>query len=376
MAVLDGRIEEQTRMRLDDHRLHMGTVTHIRTGVEDLSRSQIQLAEHVDVQDKSAYLETEKKLQKIKDTVSETVPLLIEAKLTSIKGAMESIHATETEMKEYLIELEKARPEEGRLVFTAFKELKQEVTSVKAFQMQQAAATTSLSTATAAGLNGLAATGVSSGLSATHVVMLDKMKEQIEALVIAEHARPCHCEDVDNNTGRIAYLEAQVASMQGAATYGTAAATSFSLGASGTQASAGNGAAGSADGLPLFVKNAAGGNGVCHCVHVEQLLIRVRALEQARIPTTAGQRAAFLPSMRATLEPPPGMRQGPETIDIDGKMNLTLPLGHLGNDRRDKSIYDDKMMTQPEYRFDGVKEGAKWKSKIERYFITKVPVAM
>ena len=70
------------------------------------------------------------------------------------------------------------------------------------------------------------------------------------------------------------------------------------------------------------------------------------------------------------------MRQGPETIDIDGKMNLTLPLGHLGNDRRDKSIYDDKMMTQPEYRFDGVKEGAKWKSKIERYFITKVPVAM
>ena len=105
MAVLDGRIEEQTRMRLDDHRLRMGTVTHIRTGVEDLSRSQIQLAEHVDVQDKPAYLEIEKKLQTIKDTVSETVPLLIEAELTSIKGAMGSIHATETEMKDYIVEL-------------------------------------------------------------------------------------------------------------------------------------------------------------------------------------------------------------------------------------------------------------------------------
>ena len=39
MAVLDGRIEEQTRMRLDDHRLHMGTATHIRTVVVDFSRS-------------------------------------------------------------------------------------------------------------------------------------------------------------------------------------------------------------------------------------------------------------------------------------------------------------------------------------------------
>ena len=110
-------------------------------------------------------------------------------------------------------------------------------------------------------------------------------------------------------------------------------------------------------------------------MHVEQLLIRVRALEQARIPATAGQREPFMPSMRTTLEPPPGMRQGPEAIDINGQIKLTLPLGHLGNERRGKSIYDDKMMTQPEYRFDGLKEGAKWKSNIERYFITKVPVA-
>ena len=42
----------------------------------------------------------------------------------------------------------------------------------------------------------------------------------------------------------------------------------------------------------------------------------------------------------------------------------------------DKSIYDDKLMTQAEYRFDGTKDGARWKSKVERYFITKVPVAL
>ena len=84
----------------------------------------------------------------------------------------------------------------------------------------------------------------------------------------------------------------------------------------------------------------------------------------------------FMPSMRVPTDPPPGMRQGPEVVDTDGQMNLSLPLGQLGNERRDKSIYDDKMMTQAEYRFDGTKDGAKWKSTIERFFITKVPVAM
>ena len=122
----------------------------------------------------------------------------------------------------------------------------------------------------------------------------------------------------------------------------TVASTSFYLGASGAEAPTGNGAGGSSDGLPLFVKTAAGGNGVCHCIHVEQLLIRVRALEQARLPAAAGQREPFLPSMRTSLEPPPGMRQGPEAIDVNGQIKLTLPLGQLGNERRDKSIYDDK----------------------------------
>lgn len=77
------------------------------------------------------------------------------------------------------------------------------------------------------------------------------------------------------------------------------------------------------------------------------------------------------------MEPPPGMQgSNTERIDTNGPMNLSLPLGQLANEKRDKSIYDDKMVTQAEYRFDGIKEGAKWKSKVERYFITKVPVAM
>ena len=59
MASLDGRLEEQMRMRLDDHRPHVGALTHNRTGVGDLSRSQIKLAEHGGAQDKATYAELE-----------------------------------------------------------------------------------------------------------------------------------------------------------------------------------------------------------------------------------------------------------------------------------------------------------------------------
>ena len=120
------------------------------------------------------------------------------------------------------------------MVFSAFTELKQEVSSLKAAQQEQAVVTSGLSQATAAGLSGLAASGVVSGLPLAHASMLDTMKAQIETLVNAEQSRPCHCGDVDSNTTRIAYLEVQLAAMQAEASgmatrTGTAAATLFSL---------------------------------------------------------------------------------------------------------------------------------------------------
>ena len=147
--------------------------------------------------------------------------------------------------------------------------------------------------------------------------------------------------------------------------YGTAAATAFSLNSGGVS---GDGASSSGYGLPPFVGTAAGGSGSCHCRCVERLMVRVRALEQ--IPRAATQGQSFMRSMGASPDPPPGVpQQGLEMVDVDGQMKLILPLGQLGNERRDKSIYDDKMMTQPGYRFGGVREGAELKFKIERYFI-------
>ena len=67
-----------------------------------------------------------------------------------------------------------------------------------------------------------------------------------------------------------------------------------------------------------------------------------------------------MPSMgKPAIGPPPGApRQTPEAIDVDAPSKFTLPLGQLGNERRDKRIYDDNLMTQSGYRFDGTKDGA------------------
>ena len=41
---------------------------------------------------------------------------------------------------------------------------------------------------------------------------------------------------------------------------------------------------------------------------------------------------------------------------------------------QDRSLFDDKVMLTAEYQWDGTKGGAAWKSRVERYFITKAPV--
>ena len=342
----DRRLDEITRMRFDDNKLQQGSLLHIRTGLEELETKAT-------AQDKYVYdLLTEK--------MDDMVPRLVEEKIISVKAALDELKATEVIMKDYLSELSTQRPEEGKVVFAQFQAVREELAAVKA-------ATAGLSSATAAGLNGLASAGAAPGLSSGQISLLDTMKSQIDTLVATEQVRPCHCPDVDAHAARIAYLEVTVAAM----------AASASGAAVCTATAAFNAATSSEDGLPPFVKKVAGGNGVCHCIHVEQLLIRVQALELGR----GTAREPLMPHLRQS---PPGMprrdatRDPPhETVDINAPMNLSLPLGHLGGERKDaKSIYDDKMTQQSDYRYDGGKNGGTWKSKVERYFITKIPVAL
>ena len=105
-------------------------------------------------------------------------------------------------------------------------------------------------------------------------------------------------------------------------------------------------------------------------------MIRVQALEAGR----ASGRTPLLPHMRPYPPGVPGYgadAADTEPVDIHGSINLTLPLGQLANEKRDRNIYDEKVFGQAEYRFDGGRSGgAAWKSKVERYFITKIPVAL
>ena len=45
----------------------------------------------------------------------------------------------------------------------------------------------------------------------------------------------------------------------------------------------------------------------------------------------------------------------------------------LSIDYKDRSTFDNKVMMNPTYSYDGVKGGMAWKSLVERYFITKAP---
>ena len=53
---------------------------------------------------------------------------------------------------------------------------------------------------------------------------------------------------------------------------------------------------------------------------------------------------------------------------------LLDPLGSIAHTNR--PIFDIKMASQEEYRYNGVKDGIKWKERIEGYFISCAPVLM
>ncbi len=123
-----------------------------------------------------------------------------------------------------------------------------------------------------------------------------------------------------------------------------------------------------------------GGNGVCHCIHVQELIAKVAILEAARRAHTGDpwqpDGASRVPSA------PHGERardhRGPsEGADI-ARMKKPLPLelngpiGAIGF--KDRGMFDEKLTVQEEYRFNGTKNGAQWKGKLERYFISKAPI--
>ena len=117
-----------------------------------------------------------------------------------------------------------------------------------------------------------------------------------------------------------------------------------------------------------------GGNGACHCVYVSELLTRVDAIE-LRDATT------FRDAYRGGDPWQPGYG-GPTrhsggdrganygaTANPGGRTPLPLrfeePLG--SQLQQGKNLFDDKLTTSEDYRFNGVKGGFAWKGKTERH---------
>ena len=74
------RLDEQTRLRFDDNKLHQGGLLHVRTGIEEL-------AEKTTSQDKFVF-------ETLTKSLDEVVPRLIEEKLAAVKVAFGEIKAT------------------------------------------------------------------------------------------------------------------------------------------------------------------------------------------------------------------------------------------------------------------------------------------
>ena len=121
-----------------------------------------------------------------------------------------------------------------------------------------------------------------------------------------------------------------------------------------------------------------GGNNRCHCIHVAELITRVDKLEAN--PRTAT--ATFVPDPwghAAGHRAPAAAAGEPRTASTAVaspalSLKLTATLGSIGY--KDRPIFDQKMSLQEEYRFNGVKDGFKWKTKVQAYFTTCAPVLM
>ena len=121
-------------------------------------------------------------------------------------------------------------------------------------------------------------------------------------------------------------------------------------------------AGGDASAPAWYISTTVGGNGVCHCQHVELLREEFDKLKAKLDSGSDGWAAAAgIPGSRA---PRPA-----------AALPITMgPIGHLQD--ANARLFDDRIAAQPAFQFDGTKGGAQWKQKVERHMMAKVPALL
>ncbi len=145
------------------------------------------------------------------------------------------------------------------------------------------------------------------------------------------------------------------------------------------------GAGSSSDGEQWFMtilRAVTQGNGTCHCIHVKELQEKVGVLETAgrAQPTDSRgpdplQHTGWRTSGAAAPATTPGPAGDSSLPQAKEKLPLVLrdPLGAIGYEKRG-ALFDEKLASSEDYKFNGVKGGLAWKGKVERHFIARAPI--
>ncbi len=351
-------------------------------------------------------LETE--LRDAGGVITTQLPAIIEqaatgltARIAASEALLAQLQTSNAKHAEYLNELHAARPREGQAVAEGFQQVSQEVGRVKDIISQIENKTTAQNifspdnvTLTKEMMEALGDMYIKVNGMAQLYNSYTAMYMKVEQNTVLAEALSTSCAEfvkrldaLDEHVLNDAPQDSGGSAQWRAGTCGTSLNTGAPVWNPGGAPCCPPGMPGSSgDGGENARLNAiTGGNGRCHCVHVQELIGKV-AVQQGKIQLLENgdpwQRGAAPPAASPGAPNPSGHgSNGPGASASPGgagasKRSLPLHLpGPLGGiEHKDRNLFDDKLTLQDKYRFNGLKGGVAWKGKVERYFISKAPV--
>ena len=312
------------------------------------------------------------------------------ARIAATETLLEQLKNSNAKHAEYLNELHAARPKEGQAVVDGFQQVTQEVGRVKDLisQIEGKAATQNIfpqdsTTLTKEMMDALTDMYLKVNSMAQLYNSYGVMCQKVEQNALLSEALSTSCAEF---VRRLDALDKHVPNDSGVAAW-QAGTCGGALNAGASAWNPGHGAPCCPPGMPSSsgdggdnarINAIVGGNGICHCIHVKELMGKVDVMEaQMRHmgSTDPWQRATAhaVPSsapgpMAHAGSPTAGTSPEPDALPL----KLHGPLGAIGF--KDRSMFDDKLTMQEEFRFHGTKNGPQWKGRIRRYFISKAPV--